>query len=788
VGPPHFGYDIERMTGEEEIDLTIPVSMRGVVGSEPRPAVLLAGRYELLGMLGVGGMGAVYRARDLELGEIVALKMLSSDLARAPGMLERFREEVRLARRVTHPNVARIFDIGTTGDDWFLTMELVDGESLAVLLEREGAISVARTVAIAIQACAGLAAAHRAGVVHRDLKPDNILMRRDGHAVIADFGIARALVDHHSAERDGQIAGTPAYMAPEQVLGSSDIDGRADVYALGVTLYECLTGRLPFSGDSAVAVAKARLHEPPPDPRSVTPGLPDAIAEIVLQCTARAREDRYASLDAVAAGLEHVRCALSPCPESPQRRARHTRFDRTVAVLPLSNAGVPGDAYLAETLTDDLTELLSAMGGVRVRRLDAVQRQAARTRGENDDSRALGRSVGAHAVVAGAVRRDGDRIHASLSLVSVDDGFQLWTMESERRPQDFFAFGDEAAAAIAEALTASGVPEPRRVEVSSEAFDLYLRGRHLLVHGWVGMIEEACGLLERAHEAAPDDPRIAACYGRALVRTYAYGGHRESARRAEQVLESLPDDAEAGLGLAVLHLQRGEGVAGAKLLMKSLERSPFLAAAVDWRGRLLLEVGPIDEGLASLRHAYELEPLLGEVPSSIARGLALLGDWPGAVEVFLSASIDPDQAPTLWMCALRLAIWFGDRERADLFAARLAELGRLDTRRAQIMEGLHDVLRLGTADALHAAVSIDVRVPRTRATFAQYRAEAFAVTGNVDAALAALAEGDGNGLIDVSWIDRCPALERIRHTSGFEPIAERVRERAAAVRDVLSDR
>ena len=153
------------MAGNDESDRTIPVSMFAIAGSDRSTSALLAGRYELLGMLGVGGMGAVYRARDLELGETVALKMLNSELARAPGMLERFREEVRLARRVTHPNIARIFDIGTTGDDWFLTMELVDGESLGLVLEREGAISVVRTVAIASQACSGLAAAHRAGIV-----------------------------------------------------------------------------------------------------------------------------------------------------------------------------------------------------------------------------------------------------------------------------------------------------------------------------------------------------------------------------------------------------------------------------------------------------------------------------------------------------------------------------------------------------------------------------------------------------------------------------------------------
>jgi eukaryotic-like serine/threonine-protein kinase len=779
------------MASDLESDHTIPMSMPlpgDAIASQSRPASLLAGRYELLGLLGVGGMGAVYRARDLELDEVVALKMLSGDLARAPGMIERFREEVRLARRVTHPNIARIFDIGTTGEDWFLTMELVDGESLAAVLEREGTISLGRAVGILTQVCAGVAAAHRAGIVHRDLKPDNILLRRDGHAVVADFGIARALADHRAAEGEGQISGTPAYMAPEQVLGSSDIDGRADVYALGATLYECLTGRVPFEGESAVRMATARLSEPPPDPRSVVPALPDAIAEIVLKCTARDREQRFASLEALGAGLERVRLAPSSSRVLPPELVRqHTRFDRTVAVLPLSNGSAAADDYLADTLTDDLTELLSAIGGVRVRKLDAAQRRAARRQGVEHDPRALGRAVSAQAVVDGTVSREGDQIHVSLRLIAVADGFQLWTMASVRRPEDFFAFEDEAAAAIANALAASEVPEPRHVDVGGEALDLFLRGRHLFLHAWIGNVPEAADLLRRAHEAAPNDARIAAFYGRSLVRCYSYGDH-SAAPLAEDLLESLPKDPEASLGLASLQFQRGEAISGARLLRKCLARAPFLAEAVEWKGRILLEVGPIEAGIAALREAYALEPLLGSVPSDIGRGLALLGDWPGAVEAFLSATVDSDQAPTLWMYAVRCALWYGDRARADEFTARFKALGRPEARIDKIFVGYQDVFARGSAAALDAALEMNNRAPRSEASFAQYRAEAFALTGEVDAALSALAAADGNGLIDESWVELCPAIARIRTAPAFAPIAARVRERAASVRAVLAKR
>ena len=212
------------------------VSLRPPMASEPESAAsvsldltapLLGDRYELLGLIGVGGMGSIYRARDRELDEVVALKMLRTDLVSSPAILERFRREVKLARRVTHRNVARVFDIGEHDGDKFLTMELVDGESLGALVAREGALPFARVVEIVSGICAGLTCAHAAGVVHRDLKPDNVLLASDGRVVLTDFGIARAFTDGGAGSTMGLLVGTPAYMAPEQVEGQREIDARA---------------------------------------------------------------------------------------------------------------------------------------------------------------------------------------------------------------------------------------------------------------------------------------------------------------------------------------------------------------------------------------------------------------------------------------------------------------------------------------------------------------------------------------------------------------------------------
>ncbi|MCW5838232.1 MAG: serine/threonine protein kinase, partial [Labilithrix sp.] len=230
------------------ISASLEAAPARVTSPEESPP-LLAGRYELRGMLGAGAMGTVYRAFDRELDEVVALKMLKKELA-SSDMIERFRREVKLARRVTHKNVARTYDIGEDGGERFLTMEFIEGEMLGSLLARRGRLPLDEVVRLALDVCAGLAAAHAADVLHRDLKPENVIVAKDGRAVITDFGIARAAAPGDLSRTVGGIVGTPAYMAPEQVEGATDLDARADLYALGAMLFELLTGQMAWQGDS----------------------------------------------------------------------------------------------------------------------------------------------------------------------------------------------------------------------------------------------------------------------------------------------------------------------------------------------------------------------------------------------------------------------------------------------------------------------------------------------------------------------------------------------------------
>ncbi|HET9988911.1 MAG TPA: serine/threonine-protein kinase, partial [Kofleriaceae bacterium] len=291
----------------------------------------LGERYDILELIGSGGMGAVYRARDRELDELVALKVIRADFADVPAIVDRFRSEVKLARRVTHHNVARTFELGNADGVMFCTMELVEGESLTARLRRERKLSVADAVAIATAVCDGLAAAHARDVIHRDIKPDNVLLAADGRVVVADFGVAAIGVGERA-----ELSGTPAYMAPEQARGEPPTPA-ADVYAVGLVLYEMVTGRRAFIGDTTKILADKEVVD------RVAAGLgdlPAELAEVIGRATMREREHRLQSAGQLAR-------ALAPWARTPKRASsqvdvapREERLAELTTVVVVAPTGI----------------------------------------------------------------------------------------------------------------------------------------------------------------------------------------------------------------------------------------------------------------------------------------------------------------------------------------------------------------------------------------------------------------------------------------------------------------
>ncbi len=268
----------------------------------PGPASLsaaLTARYDLLGELGRGGMGIVYKARDRETGEIVALKVLKPEIAADESAMERFKNELRLARKITHKNVCRIHEFSRAGDSAYISMEYVEGESLRQILNRFGALPLPKIVH---EICAGLREAHAQGVVHRDLKPENILIARDGTVKVMDFGVARSL--EGGMTKAGALVGTPAYMSPEQAEGKP-ADARSDIYSLGLALYEMFTGATTFKGDTPFAIALKQIHEMPQPPREVESSLPAHIERAILKCLEKNPAKRFQSVGELDSAMEH---------------------------------------------------------------------------------------------------------------------------------------------------------------------------------------------------------------------------------------------------------------------------------------------------------------------------------------------------------------------------------------------------------------------------------------------------------------------------------------------------
>jgi serine/threonine-protein kinase len=751
--------------------------------------MVLAGRYEIQGLLGTGGMGRVYRALDRELGDVVALKVLHSDFVASAEMLERFRQEVRLARRVTHRNVARTFDIGEHAGEKFLTMELIVGEPLSSRLA-SGLLPIPETIAIAREIVAGMAAAHAVGVVHRDLKPDNVLIEKSGRVVVTDFGIARSELPDAASKTAGRVVGTPAYMAPEQISPQA-IDGRADIYAFGAILFEMLTGARAWPGESPLAVASARLMEPPPDPRRHRPGLSPDLAEIVLTCLARERERRYASdaeLDRalVRAGTTDAAtdktAPVSIESTTPAKRLSEMPRERTVAVVPFRNLGPPDDAYFVEGLTEDLVDILATIRGLRVR---------GRGYAESSDRDVVdtGRRLGVDVVVDGSVRRAGDMLRVSARLVGVADGFQIWSSRFERPAGGAFALNDDVARAIAAALSAERSGPPRAQPSDPGAIDLYFRAKHAVGRFWSTQGQtEVRALFEEAVARAPDNPTILAGYvhaqiGRNFFRALDPVATVSLVRRALVAGERLP---EPWIALAAARFNHTDDPVGAiRALKRALDLGPSSSDAHDLAGRILLEADLLDEAVAHSERALWLDPHQQWARADLLRAAALTGDWAKARAVF-DGGTDPEWLGYRIVHASRLWSWPGAPELetqplpedAD---PRFADVVRAFLRARESRRTGETLPLSEIRERMGAVVGRIAPQSRARRFYLQMTAEQAAIAGHGEAVIDVVEAAVGDGLLDLAWMRRLRLFDSIRETPRFEGLCERVRERAEQV-------
>ena len=518
--------------------------------------------YTLQRELGGGGMARVFLADETALGRRVVVKVLAPELAEGVSA-ERFAREVRLAARLQHPNILPVFAAGVAAGAPFYTMPYVEGESLRARLERERALQLADAIGILRDVARALASAHEHGVVHRDVKPDNILLSRDA-AVVADFGIAKALDAARASPASslltqfGVSVGTPAYMAPEQAAGELDVDQRADLYAWGVVAYELLAGQHPFAGKrTAQAFIVAHSIESPPPLGTARPDLPLSLAAIVMRCLAKAPGDRPATarelIDALGDLTSTTGARVVPGhPVTP-----------SIAVLPFVNLSAESEnEYFSDGISEEVLGLLARDPGLRV----AARSSSFAFKGKQAGPRAIAEQLQVNTVLEGSVRRVGNRVRITAQLVDVTHGHHLWSDRFDRELTDIFAVQDEIATAIASTLAVRlreaagtvspldathGAPSQRtRRPVGVEAYDEYLKG--LYANRQIGGAghERAPGHFERALALEPEFAAAHAGLGESFLRfgiffalppTDAFARVRRHAQRALAIDPDLAD-------------------------------------------------------------------------------------------------------------------------------------------------------------------------------------------------------------------------------------------------------
>ncbi len=652
-----------------------------------------AGRYQVIEELGKGGMGRVYKVFDNDIKEKIALKVLRTEIALDKETVERFSNELKLARKISHRNVCRMFDLGKTEGTTFITMEFVAGEDMKRLIRKTGQLGAGRAVSIAKQVCAGLAEAHHLGVVHRDLKPQNIMVDEDGNARILDFGIARSLSGKRITGA-GVMIGTPEYMSPEQVEGK-EVDQRTDIYSLGVILYEMLTGRVPFEGETPFTIGVKHKSEPPRDPRQLNTQIPENLGRLVLKCLEKDKAKRYQTALELHADLEKVEEGV-PTTErvTPKRKPSTSReitvtfglkkvilpalgllfliiaavviwqilskretapaasAKKSIAVLPFEDLSqAKNNEYLCDGISDTLINALTNIEGLWV----PARTSAFFFKGKTQDIREIGQKLGVDNVLEGSVQVAGDNLRVTARISNVKDGRQVWSEIYNRKMADLFSIQDDVAKAIVTALKVrllgeKGAPLVKNYTENLEAYRLYLIGRDFWNKRSEADLIKSIAYFEKAIEIDPNYALAHAGLGDAY-QTLASNGfwlpEKAFPRAREAALKALEIDdklAEAHTTLAGITGDYDWDFVNAEKEFKlAIELNPGYATAHQWYAELLSHLGRHEEAIREIKIARNLDPLSPRISASVGFFIIFVRRYGEALEELNKAlEVDPN--------------------------------------------------------------------------------------------------------------------------------------------------
>ncbi len=607
--------------------------------------------YEVVDKLGEGGMGVVYKAKDLQLGRFVAIKVLIASTSEGSDRRARFIQEARAASSLNHPNIITIHDIVPTDEGECIVMEFVRGQTLADM-GSAGRIPIVDSLKLAMQIADALAAAHNIGIVHRDLKPANVMVTPEGLVKVLDFGLAKLagdkepvqveseatvsiMLDSRPKTSEGAIIGTVAYMSPEQAQGMA-IDSRSDIFSYGSVLYEMLTGERAFHGNSGLATLTAVLRDDPRGFSKTGVDVPPDLQEIVLRCLRKDVDQRYQSLADVKDSIEQIyfasRAGMSLGTSGVWSRPAQPRAVPSIAVLPFLNLSSDKEnEYFSDGLAEEIINALAKLDNLRV----TARTSAFVFRGAQQDVRQIGESLQVANVLEGSVRKSGNRVRVSVQLIDVAERKNLWSERYDREMTDVFEIQDEISQAIvgklkvrlatqsasAPDLSQSGPKPPgtliKRYTENLEAYNLYLKGRFEVHKMTREGLNESKRLFE---EAIRLDPNYALAHDGLAYCLYSEGflgfvapkeampRAKAAVRRAIELDESVAE-AHATLGV-ILALYDWDWAGAEREFLRSIELNGASSVARDlYAFYYLRTVGRIEEAIGETQNALSLDPL-----------------------------------------------------------------------------------------------------------------------------------------------------------------------------------
>lgn len=603
--------------------------------------------YKIISQIGVGGMGEVHLAEDMSLGRNVAIKFLNDEFSNDEDALTRFVTEAKAVSALNHPNILTVHEIGEDDGSRFIVTEFIEGETLRAKLEREGHLPVDAAVRVGIQVAEALSAAHAAGIIHRDIKPDNIMIRTDGLGKVLDFGLAKlTAADEPDVDRDaktkiltntqaGMLLGTVAYMSPEQARGVQ-IDVSTDIWSLGCVLYEMLAGEKAFYGESMADMLANIIHKDPPPIAEQRADLPLEVDRIIGRALCKRSEERYSTMAEMLADLRQVETRLliqTELSRSGERldAAPAEQSDlMSIAVLRFSDISTDEDrTYFSDGLTEEIIMNLSKLHELRV----VSQAYAMRFVKEGKSYQQMARELGVQYLLDGSVRRHGKDLRITAQLVNATNDAYLWAETYRGTLDDIFEIQEKVAAEIVRGLQLRLSPDERRNLLrrsteNTEAFQLYLQGRFFWnrrsedsLKTAIKYFERAIGVDQRyalAWAGIADSYSLLGEYGK-IPRKSLYPKARAAVENALELDDEL---AEVHTSLAsLLMLDEWDWAGSEREFKRAFELNPNYATTYHWYSGWLINMGRLDEALEMISKAAELDPISQAIVKD--KGIAL---------------------------------------------------------------------------------------------------------------------------------------------------------------------